>query len=471
MTAGAKGSFIANLGGGNDTFTAANIAVAGDGTVNVDGGDGEDNLTGGINADTLKGGNGNDTLTGGRGADILDGGAGSDTYVFAAGAASKAGTQQVSTVTPVGFELGEFLNVTVGGVTYTQAAVSDGAAQNPAIDLAATLTAFVTAHGATIRGATGGLTNGIVVSAANGQLVFTARGTNSVTDNVMTATGYTFTAPTATVTSAANAGTSAGLGLVNAFSSRTVTPANDFNADGDTFTITVGSTSKTVTFNTDVTTSLAVFAAANPTLGGLTVVSTGQALVLYQLSSNTATATQATISSAAGTGAGAGVLGNVADLTATDTVAGVTAALAGPSHSSFFQTGSGASVATSSTIDQVSFVNGDKIDFGATAITTTVAAAGAGRAAITASGIATFDGTPGDFAAALAQISAGINTSGGASAAGEAAVFQFGGKTYVYIDDGVNGHSAADLVIEVLGVTSPLLTGLTVSGGDIIAIG
>jgi hypothetical protein len=461
VTTGTTGSFIANLGAGNDTFTAAAIATAGNGTVNVNGEAGDDVLTGGVNADTLRGGDGNDTLTGGRGADILDGGAGSDTYSFSAGTASAAGTNQVSTLTPVGLATTEFLNVTIGGATYSQVF---------AVSVAATLTDFVTAHAATIRGATGGVANGVIVTANATQLVFTATGTNTTTAGVMTSTGYTFTAPTGSITTAANAGASAGSVVSNAFSSIVVTPNANFDTAADTFTVTVGTgTAVTVTYTTSLGASLATFVAANPTIGGLAVTTDGTALTFTQTAAATAAATALAVTSAAGTGAAAATVAAATDLTATDTVAGVTAALPTASHSSYLQTGTAGSLVVTSTIDQVSFVNGDRLDIGGTAITTTAAAAAGGNAGISATGIVTFSGTPGDFSAALAQVAGGINDGG--TAAGEAAVFQFGGKSYVYISDGEAGHSAADLVLEVLGFTGPLLTGLTITGGDIIAIG
>jgi hypothetical protein len=499
VTTGTTGSFIANLGAGNDTFTAAAIATAGNGTVNVNGEAGDDLLTGGVNADTLRGGDGNDTLTGGRGADILDGGAGSDIYSFSAGTAAAAGTNQVSTVRPVGLgAAGEFLNVTIGGTTYSQ--VFD-------TDLPKTLGNFVAAHALAIRGATGGGANGIVVT-ANGttiatgtanQLVFTATGTNTTTNGVMTATGYTFTAPTATVTTAAGSGNAAGLGIVNAFSSRAITfdttATTGFDAAGDRINITVGTTVVALTFVTDLATSLGLFAAANPIINGHLVEASATTLTLYRTSAASATTATAEAATAlvvtatgttaavagAGDGTVGGTVGAATDLTTTDTVAGVTAALPTASHSSYLQTGTAGSLAVTNTIDQVSFVNGDRIDIGTTAVKVVAqATVAADTALIAANGIVTFSGTPGDLAAALNQVAAAMalsdNDAGVADAtahteAGESALFQFGGKTYLYIADGANGHSAADLVIEVLGVASPLVTGLTISGGDWIAIG
>jgi hypothetical protein len=471
VTTGSKGSFVANLGAGNDVFTANAIAVAGDGTAVVNGGDGDDNITGGFNADNLTGGAGTDTLTGKKGADILSGGAGSDTYVLAGGAAAASGTNQVSTITPVGVGANEYLNVTIGGTTYSTKYDTS---------IKVTVEAFVTAHAVAIRGATGGATNGVIVTENDAQLVFTATGTNTTSNGVMTSTGYTFTAPTATITTAENAGASGGTPIINAFNSRTITPvasggsaATDFDTAGDTITITVGSTTKTLTFVTDLATSLALFAAENPTIGGMVVVAGSTALTLYQVGSDTATTTSVTPTSAGGTLAStAAAVSAVTDLTTTDTVAGIAAALPTASDSSYLSTGTGASLVVTSTIDQITYEQGDVIDF-ASSVTVpgTAVSASSTVAGISTTGIVSFNTTPGTMADALTLIAAGIHSSGTATNAGEAALFQFGGKTYVYLSDGAQGHSAADVVVEIVGAPSTLVSGLTINGsGDIIAI-
>jgi S-layer protein len=468
ITTGSTGSFVANLGAGNDVFSANNIAIAGNGTVNVSGGDGDDNLTGGINADTLNGGAGADTISGGRGADIINGGTGADTIRLTAGAAALAGTNQITTITPVGIDNTDWLNVTIGGVTYSTK--YDTAVKN-------TVEAFVAAHAVAIRGATGGAVNGIIVTENDAQLVFTATGTSSTAaDGVVTATGYTFTAPTATITLNENNGASAGRPVVNALFSWTVTPvtgtgdaAKDFAA-GDSFPVTAGGATATVTFATDVATSLALFAASNPTLGGYTVVAGAAALTLYQTASSAATATKGVPTAAAGTGTSAAVVANETDLTTTDQIAGVSAAAAGPSHSSYLVTGTGVNEVITSTIDVLTYEQGDVIDYTTSAIAIATADAGVAgtRAVIGATGIATFLAAPGSFNAALTQIAASIQN--GVTVVGESVVFQFGGKTYVYISDAADGHSAADTVVEIVGVPATLTSGLTITGGDITGI-
>jgi hypothetical protein len=468
IVTGDIGTYKANLGAGNDQFNANAIGTAGNGTVTVDGGAGDDTITGGINADTLSGGDGADTLVGGKGADILSGNAGSDTYTFAAGTAAVSATNQISTLTPFDLELGETLNVTIGGTTYSQVFRTD---------VATTLADFVANSGGVIRGATGGSDKGVVVSTTNGQLVFTGQGT-AVDSTTGAGTNATFTAPTATVTGLDGGKVVASLRDTGG---KSFTPDASWGATGETHVITATPATGTaidytLTWQVSTASSLQAFAAANPTIGGFTVVATDTTL-LFQTTGRTAP-TVSTLTAVAGpTGvAGPGAIGNVTNTTTT-IVTGINSAVSAVSDSGYKVTGSGASAVVTSTIDQVTFENGDKIDIGSTAISTTEVAGAAGRAAISSTGLATFTGTPGDLNAALAQISAGINASGagaGATAAGEAALFQFGGKTYVYIEDGINGHTQTDLVIEIVGAPTTLTAGLSLSSGagaDIINIG
>jgi len=483
ITTGSIGTFIAKLADGNDVFGAAAIGTAGNGTVNVDGEGGNDSITGGVNADTLAGGDGADTITGGRGADIIDGGSSSDVYIYSNGTASTTGTNQVSTLNFFGLGSGEYINVTINGVTYST--VWNGNA-------ATTMSDFVSQHAGNIKAATGGA-NGIVVTAPGGNAVdlsFAAVGTYTDTNGVRSATGFSFTAPTGTVTAALNSGAKGGDVVANAIASWTVTPDGTFNASGDTFMLTVPTTTPTtatITFDTDVGQSLSNFTAANASVGGLAVINNGTTLTLVQTSSApTASTTVLTPTSAAGAQTtSAAAIGAITNLTALTTntglggtatgasaVAATSAALPSASHSSYLQTGSGTSVVITNAIDQLTYVTGDVIDLGSTAITVTSVAAAAGVSpAISSTGIVSFNAVPATLAVALDQVAAGIHASGTGTAAGEAAVFNFGGKTYLYISDAEQGHSAADVVIELVGV-STLTTGITLtSGGDIGGIG
>jgi hypothetical protein len=73
-----------NLGGGDDTFTAApNDDIQP--RITAEGGDGDDTIYGSINADEINGGAGNDNLYGLDDSDDVDGGEGSDLVVGGAG--------------------------------------------------------------------------------------------------------------------------------------------------------------------------------------------------------------------------------------------------------------------------------------------------------------------------------------------------------------------------------------------------
>src|SRR5688572_13471454 len=67
-------SISVNAGGGDDTVTFGDVAIAG----TVDGGGGKDSLSGGAGGDVLNGGSGKDVLVGNAGNDTLNGGNGKD---------------------------------------------------------------------------------------------------------------------------------------------------------------------------------------------------------------------------------------------------------------------------------------------------------------------------------------------------------------------------------------------------------
>jgi len=96
-----------------------------------------------------------------------------------------------------------------------------------------------------------------------------------------------------------------------------------------------------------------------------------------------------------------------------------------------------------------------------------------GLAVISSTGIVTFDdGPPATLKSALDQIAAAVNASGAATAAGEAALFTFGGKTYLFVSDAANGLTLGDAIVELVGVSTTLTSGITLSAtGDIIGVG
>ena len=155
--------------------------------------------------------------------------------------------------------------------------------------------------------------------------------------------------------------------------------------------------------------------------------------------------------------------GDEADISTTVTVAatdGVTAVAAVASDSA------------STAVDQLTFVsNSDVIDVVAGAILldggdkTTDAAAG--NAKISATGLATFHVDDDTLAERITAVAADLD---GTAVAREAAVFAHAGQAYLYISDGVAGHTTGDVLIALAGL-STVTTGITLVDGNITVIG
>ena len=113
--------------------------------------------------------------------------------------------------------------------------------------------------------------------------------------------------------------------------------------------------------------------------------------------------------------------------------------------------------------------DGDIIDGGAILITNASAAAGASVAATNAAGLVTSWATTASSATLADKITIVEATiDAGTNALNEALLFVDSGKTYLFISDGVSGIAAADMLIELTGISAS--TGITLSGGDIINI-
>ena len=131
-----------------------------------------------------------------------------------------------------------------------------------------------------------------------------------------------------------------------------------------------------------------------------------------------------------------------------------------------------ASDSASTAVDQLTFVsNSDVIDVVAGAIVITggsAAAAAAGNASISATGLATFHVDDDTLAERITAVAADLD---GTVAVREAAVFDHAGQAYLYISDGVAGHTTGDVLIALTGL-STVTTGITLNAdGNIIVIG
>jgi hypothetical protein len=138
----------------------------------------------------------------------------------------------------------------------------------------------------------------------------------------------------------------------------------------------------------------------------------------------------------------------------------------------------GVAVATATTsdsastgMDQLTFVTGsDIIDVVAGSIVITGvdggASATAGNALITTAGLATFHANDNTLALKITAVAADLD---GTAAVREAAVFAHDGQAYLYISNGVAGHTDGDAVIVLTGITA-VTSGITLVDGNITAI-
>jgi len=102
IDASASGAIIMGAATTATTVTTgakADTILTGNTATTVNGGDGVDTITGGTGADTLHGDGGNDIIVGGGGADTLDGGAGNDTITGGAGNDTITGGDGNDTIT------------------------------------------------------------------------------------------------------------------------------------------------------------------------------------------------------------------------------------------------------------------------------------------------------------------------------------------------------------------------------------
>ncbi len=91
------------------------------------------------------------------------------------------------------------------------------------------------------------------------------------------------------------------------------------------------------------------------------------------------------------------------------------------------------------------------------------ATASSGVAAINAEGIATFNSADNTLALMITAVNAGINA--GTESAGDFAIFEFSGSSYVFIHDGTTALGAGDVLIKLTGVTG--LSDSTISTTDL----
>lgn len=407
----------------------------------ITGGGGNDTITGGSSNDTIDGGAGNDTITTGGGAtDSIAGGAGDDTIVatLTTGNTMKGGTGTdklslaiaATAATATGVSEFETLVLTGGGITQDMAVFLDNSTftkidvgQAGAAGTFTNVGSGVTELTVSVTGNTG----------TASRLVDTT--TNSLTVSLLT--GSTTTALTLSDEETINlSSTSTGTVILSTLTDTDLHTLNITGAGAVTITtLAANSTTAgtTLTINASTNTAGVSVSAVNSTIVANITGSSGSNILVGSAGSDTIV--------------GGGQADSITGGVGFDTMTG------GSGADTFIfattSTGTPSSTAFDTITDFTS--NSDIIDHG-TALTfaSTVAAATSGTAALTATGVATFNIA--DSTLALRIVAVETALSAAATTAGDVAVFQFGADAYVFISDGTGGVTATDNMVKLTGV-------------------
>ena len=134
-----------------------------------------------------------------------------------------------------------------------------------------------------------------------------------------------------------------------------------------------------------------------------------------------------------------------------------------------FATGSSGGAPSDTVFDTITDFTtaSDIIDHGSSITLVATTASSSGVAALSTAGVATFNAADNTLALRIIATEAGINA-GSTTAAGQAAVFQFGADAYLFISDGTDGVGANDVLIKLTGVDTTLAAfdTITLSGGN-----
>jgi Ca2+-binding RTX toxin-like protein len=493
--AGDSGTTTLNISGSNGFTTTANTGTITANVIDASGLTGTaaltmgaaaasvTSITGSLNADTLigdtsssiSGGAGNDTITGGAGNDTLLGGDGADTITTGGGAGDSveggAGNDIVVATLTTG-------NVMVGG---------DG---TDVLSLAATANAAAASgvSGFETLRSTAAVSQDLAVFLDNNTfttLQGAVAGTSAFTNvgNAITALATTFAGNTSTLARLVDTTTnSLNVTLLGNAATAAIT-ANDEETINLTTSSAVGATTLTALTATDLhTLNITGSNAITITTLNANSTTTGTTLTVNASASTggvTLSAVNSTVS--ANITGSATASNNLTGSAGSDTIVGgaVADTIVGGVGFDVLTGGSGADTFTfastatgtpsSSLFDTITdYVTGTDIIDGPGALTLVAEGAiGSGQAAISATGLATFNIADSTLALRIAAVEKAMTV--GTPVANEAAVFNFGADSYVFISDGTVGLNSADVLIKLTGIT--VATGLTVNvGGDITAI-
>jgi len=448
-TINASGSAGLALGGATALANVTTVNASG-----MTGATGLDiDLTSNTAAVTFTGSAGNDVVHFGTSnltsADALVGGAGTDT-VSIAGQTLAAGETLTALNTKVsGFEVLEFTGAT--GATITGGTGTDSFTNTEITKILFNTTGADTINnaGSARTYAFGGANDGAAtLNLSNGTTAvnISLEGNNTATTGGATVSGITLVANAAAPagqTQTINLSSTGVLDLGNATGTINASVGSTINVTGD-HALTIAGLTNGGTINASS------FAAALTATG-----STGNDVIIGG-------SVASTLNGGAGIDRITGGAGN-------DVITGGTGAdiLTGGAGADRFVFASGDTGTPSATnFDTITdFTKGADIIDHASAITfVTNATASTGVAAISAQGIATFAAADTTFAQQLTAVEAGIQT--GTATAGQAAIFQSGSDSYLFVSDGVDGIGANDVLIKLTGVTG-LTAGTINATGDL----
>jgi len=273
----------------------------------------------------------------------------------------------------------------------------------------------------------------------------------------------TTTAVTANDEETINLSTSSAVGATT-ITTLTATDLHTLNITGSNAIVF---TNAIVANSTTAGTTLTINASANT--GGVTVSAANSTIAASVTGSATAS-NVLTGSAGVDTIVGGGVA---------DTIAGGGGAdvLTGGSGADSFTIVATASAGSTGATHAASFItitdfakSSDILNFGAAALVAAGGAGTAGEAAISANGRATFNVADTTLAQRITAVQAGI-VAADAAAAGQSAMFSFGSDTYVFISDGTDGLTVADVVVKLTGVAISSTSVLTDGGTTFTIVG
>lgn len=497
VTTGAKADTIltgntattVNAGAGNDAVTG------GTGADTLNGDDGNDTITGGGGNDTLAGGAGADTITGGAGNDTITGGDGNDTITTGAGNDNVDGGAGDDTITIDGnlayedtIAGGEGTDTLVISATVTSVAQTANVTGIEVINTSASqnLTLFAGTGYTTVQ--LGAVTAAITNAAADTGLLLTGVLSGASSFALKTATG---TSDSLTITSKSDGLTQTSALTVAGFETiNIVGDDTDTTADGDVNTIILtaanattinvsgeqglslaGSTAaKVTTFDASaVTAGVVTYTTLNTTIGTDITIKGGAGNDILAGHNNTndtidGGAGNDTITAGNGTNVLVGGAGNdsLTGGTGSDTMDGGagTDTLVYSGGSDTATGGAGADTfdvqalgTTTAHLNITDIADGDIIDVSAITGGLTLTAAQVAAAEVSLGASAT-----------LAQYIAAAASGAGAGAASLMTWFDFGGNTYIVLDNTAGDTFAAtDGIIKLTGIVD--LSASTVAAG------